>query len=195
MLKRYGSGVPIRLLVAGLHGDEWKSTSERLKQLTPPGTGTLLILQKVSDRNYMSTLDKDYYTEYAPQLLDTIKTYRPGIYLELHSYSEENFSVLTGVGRLEQEGVPAYIEIESGILMGSVSPHIREDYFSPYDLCISFEMPKNPSEVSLKVIDQLLDVVKECSRRSSFVEYMKKHYPEQTSAAIKNYLRFYGHLY
>ncbi|MCD4846441.1 MAG: DUF2119 domain-containing protein [Methanosarcinales archaeon] len=195
MLKRYGSGAPVRLLVAGLHGDEWRSTSKRLKGLTTPTLGTLLVMLKVSDREYMSTLDKDYYIKYAPLLLDAIRTYRPQIYLELHSYSSRNFAVLTDKGRLEQEGIPAYIEIESGILMGSVSPHIRVDYFSPYDLCISFEMPKHPSEESLRVIDRLVGVVKECESRSDFVEYMKKHYPRQTSAAIKNYLRFYGHLY
>jgi len=195
MLKQYGSGAPVRLLAAGLHGDEWKSTSKRLEELTTPAVGTLLVISKVSDREYLSTLDKDYYTKYAPLLLDAIRTYRPQIYLELHSYSSKNFAVLTDKSRLEQEGVPAYIKIESGILMGSVSPHIRVDYFSPYDLCISFEMPKHPSEGSIRVIDRLVGVVKECESRSDFVEYMKKHYPRQTSAAIKNYLRFYGHLY
>jgi len=195
MLKRYGSGVPVRLLAAGLHGDEWRSTSKRLEGLTIPAIGTLLVIPKVSGREYMSTLDKDYYTKYAHLLLDTIRINKPQIYLELHSYSSKNFTVLTDKSRLEQEGVPAYIEIESGILMGSVSPYIRVDYFSPYDLCISFEMPKHPSEESLRVIDRLVGVVKECESRNDFVEYMKKHYPKQTSAAIKNYLRFYGHLY
>ncbi len=195
MLKRYGSGTPVRLLAAGLHGDEWRSTSKRLEGLTTPTVGTLLVIPKVSGREYMSTLDKDYYNAYAPQLLDVIRTYRPQIYLELHSYSSKNFSDLTDKNRLEQEGVPAYIEIESGILMGSVSPHIRVDYFSPYDLCISFEVPKHPSEGAIRVIDRLIVVVKECESRSDFVEYMKNHYPMQTSAAIKNYLRFYGHLY
>ena len=195
MLKRYGSGAPVRLLAAGLHGDEWRSTSKRLEGLTTPTVGTLLVIQKVSGREYMSTLDKDYYTKYAPLLLDAIRINKPQIYLELHSYSSKNLSDLTDKNRLEQEGVPAYIEIESGILMGSVSPYIRIDYFSPYDLCISFEMPKHPSEESLRVIDRLVGAVKECESRSYFVEYMKKHYPRQTSAAIKNYLRFYGHLY
>jgi len=195
MLKRYGGGAPVRLLAAGLHGDEWRSTSKRLEGLTTPAVGTLLVIPKVSGREYMSTLDKDYYTKYAPLLLDTIRINKPQIYLELHSYSSKNFSDLTDKNRLEQEGAPAYIEIESGILMGSVSPHIRVDYFSPYDLCISFEMPKHPSEESLRVIDRLVGVVKGCESRSDFVEYMKKHYPRQISAAIKNYLRFYGHLY
>jgi hypothetical protein len=195
MLKRYGRGKPIRLFAAGLHGDEWESTSVRLEQLTPPKTGTLLLIPKISDNKYLSTLDRNYYTTYASHLLDAIISYKPSIYLELHSYAKEYFSSLTRGGRLEQDGVPAYIEIESEILMGSVSPHIRKDYFSPYDLCISFEMPKKGSKQSLTTIDHLLNVVKECSGRDSFVKYMKQHYPEQTSKAIRNYLRFYGHLY
>ena len=185
----------MRLFAGGLHGDEWISTSPRLERLTPPGTGSLLVMPKVSERSYLSTLDKDYYTEYAPHLLDAIITYKPTIYLELHSYSDENISTLTSIERLENQGVPAYIELESGILMGSVSPHIRKEYFSPYDLCVSFEMPKNHSEQSLYTIDHLLYMVKECNSRDGFVQYMKQVYPKQASIAIKNYLRFYGHLY
>jgi hypothetical protein len=194
-MKRFGIGAPVRLFAGGLHGDEWISTSPRLERLTPPGTGSLLVMPKVSDQSYLSTLDKDYYTGYAPHLLDAITTYKPTIYLELHSYSDENFSALAGAGRFESLGVPAYIELESGILMGSVSPHIRTQYFSPQDLCVSFEMPKNPSEPSLDIIDQLLCLVKECSGRDGFIQYMKQVYPEQTALAIRNYLRFYGHLY
>jgi hypothetical protein len=194
-MKRLGIGTPVRLFAGGLHGDEWISTSPRLERLTTPGSGSLLVMPKVSELSYLSTLDKDYYTEYASHLLDTIITYKPTIYLELHSYSIENFSALTDVGRLENQGVPAYIELESGILMGSVSPNIRTEYFSPNDLCVSFEMPKNPSDRSLEIIDQLLYVVKECGGRDGFVQYMKQVYPKQASIAIKNYLRFYGHLY
>ena len=185
----------MRLFAGGLHGDEWISTSYRLELLTRPGTGSLLLMPKVSEQSYLSTLDKDYYTKYAPHLLDAIITYKPTIYLELHSYSDENFSALTGAGRLENQGVPAYIELESGILMGSVSPNIRKEYFSPHDLCVSFEMPKNTSEQSLEIIDHLLYMVKECSGRDGFVQYIKQVYPKQASIAIKNYLRFYGHLY
>ncbi|HUV83016.1 MAG TPA: DUF2119 domain-containing protein [archaeon] len=194
-MKRFGRGTPVRLFAGGLHGDEWISTSPRLERLTPPGTGSLLVMPKVSERSYLSTLDKDYYTQYVPHLLDVIIKNKPTIYLELHSYSDENISALTEIVRLEKKGVPAYIELESGILMGSVSPHIRKEYFSPHDLCISFEMPKNPSEKSLDIIDHLLYMVKECGGRDGFVQYMKQEYPKQASIAIKNYLRFYGHLY
>jgi hypothetical protein len=195
MIKRLGSGSPVRLFAGGLHGDEWQTTTPLLEGLTGPLTGTLLVMSKVSENEYLSTLDRDYYTQYAPQLLEAIKERLPDIYLELHSYSKDNFSILTGDGRFERQGVPAYIEIEAGVLIGSVSPHIRRDYFSPYDLCVSFEMPKRPSVQTLEVIGRLLDLVKECRDRDAFVRYMKSRYPEQTSVAIRNYLSFYGDLY
>lgn len=195
MLKRLGSGKPVRLFAGGLHGDEWESTSHMLERLKPPGMGTLIVISKVSKSEYLSTLDRDYYTRYAPHLLDAIKQYNPEIYLELHSYSEDNYLSLIGDGRFERYGVPAYIEIESGILMGSVSPHIRRDYFTPEDLCVSFEIPKNPTEEACAVIGKLLDMVTGCNGRGNFIEYMARHYPQQTSVAVKNYLRFYGHLY
>lgn len=195
MIKCLGSGSPVRLFAGGLHGDEWETTTSLLEGLTGPLTGTLFVMSKVSENEYLSTLDRDYYTQYAPQLLEAIKERLPDIYLELHSYSKDNFSILTGDGRFERQGVPAYIEIEAGVLIGSVSPHIRRDYFSPYDLCVSFEMPKRPSVQTLEVIGRLLDLVKECRDRDAFVRYMKARYPEQTSVAIRNYLSFYGDLY
>ena len=195
MIERLGSGSPVRLFAGGLHGDEWETTTPLMEELTSPLTGTLLVMSKVSENEYLSTLDGDYYTHYAVHLLEAIKEHRPGIYLELHSYSNDNFSILTGEGRLESQGVPAYIEIEAGVLIGSVSPHIRRDYFSPYDLCVSFEMPKRPSGQTLELIGRLLDLVKECRDRDAFVSYMKIHYPEQTAVAVRNYLRFYGDLY
>jgi hypothetical protein len=195
MIQHFGSGDPLRLFVAGLHGDEWETTSALLEQLSPPETGTLLIMPKVSDNEYLSTLDRDYYTTYAPHLREAIVTYKPPIYLELHCYSKESYAALIGDGRFERYGVPAYIEIEAGILMGSVSPRVRTDYFMPDNLCVSFEMPRNPSEQSLGVIRNLLNVVKECWSRQGFVAYMSQRYPEQTAVAVTNYLQFYGHLY
>ncbi len=195
MIERLGSGSPVRLFAGGLHGDEWETTTPLLEDLTRPMTGTLIVMSKVSGNEYLSTLDRDYYTVYAPHLLEAIKEHNPGIYLELHSYSDDNFSILTGDDRLEHQGVPAYIELEAGVLIGSVSPHIRREYFSPYDLCVSFEMPKRPSGQTLEVIGRLLDLVKECSDRDDFIRYMKIHYPEQTELAVRNYLSFYGDLY
>ncbi len=49
-MKIYGSGRPVRLFVAGLHGDEWKDTTGLLKNIKPPETGTLALIPLVDHR-------------------------------------------------------------------------------------------------------------------------------------------------
>ena len=56
-MKIYGSGRPIRLFVAGLHGEEWKDTTEILKSIKPPKTGTLALIPLVNSGKYISTLE------------------------------------------------------------------------------------------------------------------------------------------
>ena len=56
-MKIYGSGKPVRLFVAGLHGDEWKDTTEILKDIKPPKTGTLALIPLVNSGKYVSTLE------------------------------------------------------------------------------------------------------------------------------------------
>lgn len=41
-MKTYGNGRPIRLFVAGLHGEEWKDTTGILKAIKAPKAGTLV---------------------------------------------------------------------------------------------------------------------------------------------------------
>ena len=71
----------------------------------------------------------------------------------------------------------------------------EQDTLITYVPIVSFEMPDKLKEQSLNTIDNLLDIVKECNGRKRLIEYMKSHYPEQTSVAVRNYLRFYGDLY
>ncbi|HEY3362555.1 MAG TPA: DUF2119 family protein, partial [Methanosarcina sp.] len=52
----YGRGRPVRLFVAGLHGDEWKDTTGLLKRIKPPETGTLALIPFVDCGRYISTL-------------------------------------------------------------------------------------------------------------------------------------------
>ncbi len=63
-LKIYGHGKPVRLFVAGLHGDEWKDTTEILMGIKPPEKGTLALIPLVKRGKYISTLDPDYYPEW-----------------------------------------------------------------------------------------------------------------------------------
>ena len=192
-MKIFGNGRPVRLFVAGLHGDEWRDTTELLEELKPPETGTLVLIPLVSKGKYLSTLDPDYYTEMGKQILEVIKELKPEIYIELHSYAKENFEKLAGQDRFERIGVPAYSVLKAGVLMGSVSPWIRKEYFPKEALCLSFELEKGNMK-SRKLAAQLLEVLKETMSRDEFIEYMKSEFPTQAKKAIEDYRQFYGEI-
>jgi hypothetical protein len=193
MMKIYGSGRPIRLFVAGLHGDEWKDTTGILKNIKAPKTGTLALIPLVSSGKYVSTLEADYYSETGIKIIKAIEMLKPEIYVELHSYSRENLEKLAGKDRLDRIGVPAYSVLKEGVLLGSVSPWIRKKYFPKEALCLSFEIQKGNLK-SRKFTTLMLDVLKETQSRDEFIEYLKKEFPVQAKKAIDDYQRFYGEI-
>ena len=186
-----GGGLPIRLFVAGLHGDEWRDTSELLLNMTPPEKGILAVIPIVDDGEYISTLDDQYYTTLGSRIIDAVNSLHPNIYVELHSYSADNFAKLTDDERINKTGVPAYIELKDGVLLGSVAPYIRLKHFPMDALCISLEIQKG-SERSRYFAAEMLDDVKNCVKRDDFVEYLEEQFPLQAKKAIENYERFYG---
>jgi len=191
--KVYGNGKPVRLFVAGLHGDEWKDTTEILMKINPPEKGTLALIPLVSRGKYISTLDPAYYPVMGKSILEAIEALNPEIYIELHSYSRENLEKLAGRERLERIGVPAYSILKAGVLMGSVSPRVRKKYFPKEALCLSFEIQKvNPE--SREFAASVLEVIKETEARDEFIEYLKKEFPEQARKAIEDYRNFYGEI-
>jgi len=192
-MKIYGYGKPVRLFVAGLHGDEWKDTTELLKGIKPPKTGSLALIPLVDCGKYISTLNPDYYPETGKKIIRAIEELKPEIYIELHSYSGENIEKLAGKNRLELIGVPAYSILKEGVLLGSVSPWVRRKYFPKEALCLSFELRKGSME-SRKFAAHMLEVLKEIQSRDEFIEYMKKEYPAQAKKAMEDYLRFYGEI-
>ncbi|HDN65374.1 MAG TPA: DUF2119 domain-containing protein [Methanosarcinales archaeon] len=183
-----GSGDPKRLFVGGLHGDEWMHTSELLESLDAPTTGTLVIIPKLTDRAYVSTLDARYYEGYGRDLVAAIEEIKPAIYLELHSYRD--FYGLTDSRRIDKKGVPAYVELEDRVLVGSISPILRRRCFSVRDFCVSFEIPAEGGK-SRKLAKELLDFTKDCVSAARFVDFMLSQYPEQGMRAIETYKRFY----
>jgi len=189
-LKIYGSGNPIRLFVAGLHGDEWKETTDLLLNLKPPEKGTLAIIPLVYKGSYVSTLDKNYYKTIGKKILDAINTLNPDIYLELHSYHNKNKEKLTSKNRINETGVFEFIELENKVLFGSVAPFIRRNYFPVEALCTSFEILKSNAK-SKKQAEKLLEVFKYCESRKDFMQYLKNNYPNQAKQSIKNYKRFF----
>lgn len=192
-MRIYGSGKPVRLFVAGLHGEEWKDTTELLKNIKPSKTGTLALIPLVDRGKYVSTLSPDYYSGPGKKILRAIEALKPEIYIELHSYSSQNFEKLAGKDRLELIGVPAYSILKDGVLLGSVSPWIRRKYFPKEALCLSFELQKGSVE-SRKFTAKMLAILKEIQSRDEFIEFMKKEFPAQAKKAIEDYRRFYGEI-
>ena len=191
MLKIYGKGKPIRLFVAGLHGEEWKDTTEILRAIKPPETGTLALIPLVSSGKYVSTLKEEYYPVTGKKIVKAIEELKPGIYVELHSYSRENLEKLAGKDRFERIGVPAYSILKEGVLLGSVSPWIRKKYFPKESLCLSFEIQKG-NIMSRRFASLMLDVLKETQTRDEFIEYLNEVFPVQAKKIIEDYRRFYG---
>jgi hypothetical protein len=192
-LRVYGHGEPVRLFVAGLHGNEWKDTTEILMKIKPPERGTLALIPLVRKGEYTSTLDPAYYPIMGRSILEAIEALNPDIYIELHSYSRKNLENLAGKDRLERIGVPAYSILKSGVLLGSVSPWVRKKYFPKEALCLSFEIQKGNSE-SREFAAIMLDVLKETESRDKFIAFLKKEFPEQASKAMEDYRRFYGEI-
>jgi hypothetical protein len=193
MMRIYGYGKPIRLFVAGLHGEEWKDTTEILRSIKPPKIGTLALIPLVNSGKYISTLEANYYPETGKKIIDAIEKLKPEIYVELHSYARENIEKLAGMDRLERIGVPPYSVLKEGVLLGSVSPWIRKKYFPKEALCLSFEIQKGNIR-SRKFTALMLDILKETQSKDEFIEYMKKEFPLQAKKAIYDYRRFYGEI-
>ncbi|WP_445474476.1 DUF2119 domain-containing protein [Methanococcoides methylutens] len=191
LLKLYGKGRPFRLFVAGLHGSEWRDTSSVLLNLERPFSGTLAILPVVSRGKYISTLDSDYYSGIGKAIVAVVEEYGPDIYVELHSYSKNNLIKLVSKDRVNNVGVPGFSTLENGVLMGSVSPHIRREHFPVEALCLTFEVEKDNTQ-SQNFASGMLDVVKDCNSRDEFIEYMMEYYPEVAKKAIEDYKKFYG---
>lgn len=189
----YGRGRPVRLFVAGLHGDEWKDTTGLLKRIKPPETGTLALIPLVDCGRYISTLNPEYYSGTGKKILRTIEELKPEIYIELHSYSSKNLEKLAGKNRLKLIGVPAYSILTEGVLLGSVSPWVRRKYFPKEALCLSFELRKGSME-SREFTARMLGILKEIQSRDEFIEYMKKEFPAQARKAMEDYRQFYGEI-
>ncbi|MDW7732938.1 MAG: DUF2119 domain-containing protein [Methanolobus sp.] len=186
-----GHGKPVRLFVAGLHGNEWKDTTDILENITVPKKGTLATISLVSKGNYISTLDDNYFTEIGQVIIDAVKELRPEVYIELHSYSAENLEKLTEPDRLERVGVPAFSRLDHDVLLGSVAPSIRKKFFPQEALCLTFEIQKENS-LSKQYAGKIINRMKEFTSRDEFLECMLSRYPKQARKAIEDYKNFYG---
>ena len=186
-----GNGKPVRLFVAGLHGNEWKDTTDILENISAPKKGTLATISMVSKGNYISTLDDSYFTEIGKVIINAVMELKPEIYIELHSYSAENLEKLTEPDRLKRVGVPAFSRLDHDVLLGSVAPSIRSKYFPQEALCLTFEIQKE-NVLSKQYAGKIINRMKEFTSRDEFLRCMLGRYPRQARKAIEDYRNFYG---
>ena len=181
-----GSGLK-RLFIGGVHGKEGLSTIKAIKKLSENDVkdGTL-VLYNCDQSRYISTLNPLYYqSTVGKEVLYLISQYQPDMYIELHCYKPESYPALTSIDRIQRVGVPPLIELDKGVLIGSVSPQIRTKIFKKQDICITLEMPCSPSTETLKVYTNFLKILAGAKNRFDLENKVKKIYPEQVETSQK----------
>ena len=185
---------PIRLFVGGLHGREGLTTIKALKSLGFEDVGDgKLIIYNCDPTSYLSTLKRSYYTKQGREIISLIEYYRPSIYVEAHCY--KHYEGLTDPDRKKKMGVPPLIELENGVLIGSVSPHIRTSFFKRTDVCITLEMPCIRDRIdtkALKTYTNILRVIASIKDRPELEEKLARKYPEQVEIARRYAIEFFG---
>ncbi len=193
--KVLGSSNPTRLFVAGIHGDEEAITRPIFELMIKDIniiSGRLIVVSLSRDCPYISTLNEAYYdSTNGKKLLELIQEYRPGIYVELHTYKRHNHSNLIDPDRIKKIGVPPFTELEEKVLIGSVSPLIRTSEFSREDFCFTLEMPDPYSEKALNIALHILRSISLSSSRGEILEKLREQYPLQIQEVEKNFREFF----
>jgi hypothetical protein len=185
---------PNRLFIGGVHGKEGRSTSHAIKQLSDEDVEKgRVVIYNCDDTPYLSTLKREYYqSKIGKEILYLIDYYQPQVYIELHCYKEENYNRLTSPNRRSEQGVPPLIELEEGVLIGSVSPYIRTSLFKREDICMTLEMPCDAGSKSLKTYVNILKVIAGSNSRKELEEKMIQTYPLQVERAKRYAREFFG---
>lgn len=188
-----GKGIS-RLFIGGVHGKEGLSTFKALQKIQDDDVGEgKLTIHNCDESQYLSTLNPLYYqSEVGKEVLYLINYYQPQIYVEAHCYKQESYPKLISPRRRTEEGVPPLIELEKGVLIGSASPNIRTTLFKRDDVCITLEMPCNPSNDSLDVYVKVLRILAASSNRDDLEKRMKEIYPSQVETALRYAREFFG---
>jgi hypothetical protein len=183
---------PSRLFVGGVHGKEGQTTLKALKSFDE---GSLkngkLFLCNFQESPYISTLKREYYdNNRGLELLNLIKKVKPKIYLELHCYRKESQFQLTREDRKTKNGVPSLVELDKGILMGSISPIIRSVFFKQYDFPFILEIPCNPDEGALKVYLDVMNIAAGSDDRFEILKKLELEYPKQVKKLQRYFVDF-----
>ncbi|HUV02081.1 MAG TPA: DUF2119 family protein [Desulfobacteria bacterium] len=189
---------PIKLFVGGLHGDEGAHNApilERLAQETVKAGEAIIVPSLVENSTYIGVLTDEYYqSEAGMRLLQLILEYNPSFYFELHAYGEQSYARLTDPERVKRIGVPQFVDMGDGVLIGSISPILRRK-FAMHDFCMTIEIPKWRSEreeVKEQVLEILRIALKHTEREALMREY-RVRYPEQVKKAEELFYKYYRH--
>ncbi len=196
LLKIIGNGEPTRLFIGGLHGQEGLHTGKILHQLSNAELtvehGRLILCSLTTEGEYISTLEKAYYSsKTGVKLLEIIRRFKPSVYVELHSYTPESYERLTDPERKQKAGVPPLIELEQKLLIGSVSPLIRTSEFKIHDLCLTLEIPSSNSTGAEDLAIFLLEMMAKNDKMGILISF-EKRYPEQYAVMVKNFKEYFG---
>ncbi len=190
---------PTKLFVGGLHGNEGLYTApilERLAQEEITVGKTIIIPSLVENSTYIGVLTEDYYRSAAGmKLLHLINEYKPRFYFELHAYEQQSYSSLTDPDRVKKIGVPNFIDLDDGILIGSIAPLLRRK-FTVHDFCMTIEVPKWQSEreeLKEKVLKVLRIALRKTAREELMREFRAK-YPAQVQMAEELFTKYYRHM-
>ena len=188
-----GNG-PTKLFLGGVHGNEGKTSIKFIKSLKQEDLSCgQFYFYNFDKTDYISTIKKEYYeSELGQKILNLIKYFEPDFYTELHCFDLSHYDKLTSMNRYKRTGVPPLIPAGNHVLVSSVSPLIRMNYFSTDTVCKTLEFPciekltpeimkkyDFDKDLAIKRYMDLLRLITKCETRMDFENAMMKKYKSQ----------------
>ncbi|MCQ2978024.1 MAG: DUF2119 domain-containing protein [archaeon] len=193
---------PTKLFIGGIHGNEGKTIIKILRKLKSSDFSNGQIYIYNFDKSpYISTLKKEFYDSFqGKKIISLIEKHKPDFYTELHSYHLKNYDKLLDENRLESQGVPPLISCDNHVLVSSVSPLIRQKYFTRDTICKTLEIPAFAEydfdntlvekydfdlNLTLNRYFDFLDLICSSKNRKDFENRIWIKYPNQVKLAMK----------
>jgi len=186
---------PRRLMIGGVHGREWRTTSPILMTLVDEGvpiSGTVVVVPRLCSvgGKHVSTLKRAYYeTEEGMRMISLIVELRPQIYVELHCYRPSAYAVLTDYERRRRKGVPPLVDLGNGLLMGSTSQHVLPFLLTPPGILLEVPCRREMREDALAI----LRILRDSDDVLGAIQSLRAKHPEQVSRAIKLFNEWNNH--
>lgn len=185
---------PIKLFVGGLHGEEGLYTAPILERLAKEEvyTGEAIIVPSlVENGKYIGVLSEEYYrSKEGMTLIQLIQHHKPSFYFELHAYEKQSYSRLTDPERVKKIGVPPFVDLREGILIGSIAPILRRK-FSENDFCVTIEVPKWQSEKVSEEVLRILRLALSKAKREEVMQELRMRYPARIKKAEELFRQYY----